>query len=211
MSTWWEYVMSVSLVNAMQFAGTFAFAVSGIRLAAAKEFDWFGAFVVGFVTAIGGGTIRDLLLDTTPFWMLHPEYMLCTVLALITVIVFSRQLVRLNTPFFIFDTVGLALFVVAGVEKTLLAGYPFWVAIVMGTVTGVAGGIIRDLFINEIPLIFRKEFYALPCVIGGMSYAVCHKLQLSGMACEIIAVFVILAIRILAVKYQWGLPTLKSK
>lgn len=211
MSGLWEYVMSGSLVNAMQLAGTFAFAVSGIRLAAAKEFDWFGAFVVGFVTAIGGGTIRDLLLATTPFWMLHPEYMLCTVLALITVIVFSRQLVRLNTPFFIFDTVGLALFVVAGMEKTLLLGYPFWVAIVMGTITGVAGGIIRDLFINEIPLIFRKEFYALPCVIGGMGYAVCYRLHLNGMACEIISVFVILAIRILAVKYQWGLPTLKSK
>ncbi|MDR1675574.1 MAG: trimeric intracellular cation channel family protein [Tannerella sp.] len=204
----WDYMMSVSLVNAIQFAGTFAFAVSGIRLAAAKKFDWFGAFVVGFVTAIGGGTIRDLLLDTTPFWMLHPEYMLCTVLALVTVIVFSKQLVRLNTPFFIFDTVGLALFVVAGMEKTVLLGYPFWVAIVMGTITGVAGGILRDVFINEIPLIFRKEIYALPCVIGGIAYAVCYRLHVNGVACEIISVFVILAIRILAVKYRWGLPTL---
>jgi uncharacterized membrane protein YeiH len=204
----WDYVMSVSPVNAIQFVGTFAFAVSGIRLAAAKKFDWFGAFVVGFVTAIGGGTIRDLLLDTTPFWMLHPEYMFCTMLALVTVIVFSKQLVRLNTPFFIFDTIGLALFVVAGMEKTVLLGYPFWVAIVMGTITGVAGGILRDLFINEIPLIFRKEIYALPCVIGGIGYAVCYKLHLNGMVCESISVFVILAIRILAVKYRWGLPTL---
>ncbi|MDR1456330.1 MAG: trimeric intracellular cation channel family protein [Tannerella sp.] len=207
----WEDVASVSLVNAIQFAGTFAFAISGIRLAAAKEFDWFGAFVVGFVTAIGGGTIRDLLLDTTPFWMLHPEYMSCTVLALVTVIVFSKQLVRLNTPFFIFDTIGLALFVVAGMEKTLLLGYPFWVAIVMGTITGVAGGIIRDLFINEIPLIFRKEIYALPCVVGGLGYAACYRLHLSGVACEVISVCVILAVRILAVKYQWGLPTLKNR
>jgi uncharacterized membrane protein YeiH len=200
--------MSVSAVHAIQFAGTFAFAVSGIRLAAAKKFDWFGAFVVGFVTAIGGGTIRDLLLDTTPFWMLHPEYLLCTMLALVTVIVFSKQLVRLNMPFFIFDTIGLALFVVAGMEKTVLLGYPFWVAIVMGTITGVAGGILRDLFINEIPLIFRKEIYALPCVIGGIGYAVCYKLHLNALVSEALSVFVILAIRILAVKYRWGLPTL---
>ncbi|MDR3193688.1 MAG: trimeric intracellular cation channel family protein [Tannerella sp.] len=206
-----HYIQSFSLVGAIQFAGTFAFAISGIRLAAAREFDWFGAFVVGLVTAIGGGTIRDLLLDVTPFWMLNPEYVLCTVFALITVIVFSKKLVRLNTPFFIFDTIGLALFVVAGMEKTLWLGYPFWVAIVMGTVTGVAGGILRDVFINEIPLIFRKEIYALACVIGGLVYMGCNKLHLSETVCELVAVFVILATRILAVKYRWGLPKLKDK
>lgn len=206
-----QYVMSVSLVNVIQFGGTFAFAVSGIRLAAAKEFDWFGAFIVGLVTAIGGGTIRDLLLDVTPFWMLHPEYMFCSVLALFTVIIFSRKLVRLNTPFFIFDTIGLALFVVVGIEKTILLGYPFWVAIVMGTITGVAGGIIRDLFINEIPLIFRKEFYALPCVIGGIAYVGCDKLRMGNILCQVITVSLILILRILAVRYRWGLPKLKDK
>ncbi|MDR0349589.1 MAG: trimeric intracellular cation channel family protein [Tannerella sp.] len=198
------------LVDMIEFAGTFAFAISGIRLAAAKEFDWFGAFVVGFVTAIGGGTTRDLLLDVTPFWMQNPVYLLCTGIALITVIIFKQRLVRLNTPFFIFDTIGLALFVVAGIEKTVELSYPFWVVTIMGTITGVVGGIIRDVFINEIPLIFRKEFYALACIIGGIVYSVCYKFQCNSLICELLTVFVILAVRILAVKYQWGLPKLKE-
>lgn len=205
-----QYMKSIPLVDIIEFIGTFVFAVSGIRLAAAKEFDWFGAFVVGFVTAIGGGTTRDLLLDITPFWMQSPVYLYCTALALLTVILFKHQLVRLNTPFFIFDTIGLALFVVVGIGKTIELNYPFWVVIVMGTITGVVGGIIRDIFINEIPLIFRKEFYALPCVIGGFVYTICYKLQVGSIVCELLTVGVILLIRILAVKFQWGLPNLKE-
>lgn len=206
-----QYLKSIPFLDILEFAGTFAFAISGIRLAAAKEFDWFGAFVVGFVTAIGGGTTRDLLLDVTPFWMQNPIYMYCTGLALITVILFKHQLVRLNTPFFIFDTIGLALFVVVGIEKTIDLNYPFWVVVVMGTITGVVGGIIRDVFINEIPLIFRKEFYALACVIGGIVYSICHQFQFGSLICELLTVVVILIIRILAVKYQWGLPKLKEQ
>lgn len=205
------YIKSIPFVDIIEFAGTFAFAISGIRLAAAKEFDWFGAFVVGFVTAIGGGTTRDLLLNVTPFWMQNPVYLYCTGLALIAVIMFRQRLVRLNTPFFIFDTIGLALFVVVGIEKTIELHYPFWVVVVMGTITGVVGGIVRDIFINEIPLIFRKEFYALACVIGGIVYSICYKLNLSSLICELVTVVVILIVRILAVRYQWGLPQLKEK
>ncbi|MDR0395344.1 MAG: TRIC cation channel family protein, partial [Tannerella sp.] len=111
-----QYVSSVTFVKVIEFVGTIAFAISGVRLAAAKEFDWFGALVVGFVTAIGGGTVRDLLLDVTPFWMLNPVYLVCSMIGLVVVIIFSKQLVRLDTPFFIFDTIGLALFVVVGIE-----------------------------------------------------------------------------------------------
>ena len=205
------YLKSIQLVDIIEFIGTFAFAISGIRLAAAKEFDWFGAFVVGFVTAIGGGTIRDLLLDVTPFWMQNPVYLYCTGLALITVILFKNQLVRLNTPFFIFDTIGLALFVVVGIEKTIILDFPFWVVVVMGTITGVVGGIIRDILINEIPLIFRKEIYALACVVGGAVYTICYKLNFNDFVCELVTVVVILTVRILAVKFQWGLPKLKEQ
>ena len=125
------------------------------------RFDWFGAYVVGLATAIGGGTIRDVLLDVTPGWMTNPIYLICTGLALIWVICFGRWLIRLNNTFFIFDTIGLALFTVVGVGKSIALGYPFWVAIIMGSITGAAGGVIRDVFINEIPLIFRKEIYAM--------------------------------------------------
>ena len=157
----------MNFIHLIDYAGTFAFAISGIRLASAKRFDWFGAYVVGLVTAIGGGTLRDLLLDVTPFWMLQPSYLIVTGLALIFVILLGKLVIRLHNTFFIFDAIGLGLFVVVGIEKSLTAGFPFWVAILMGMITGSAGGIIRDIFINEEPLIFRKDIYALACLFGG--------------------------------------------
>ena len=205
-----QYILSVRFVGILEFAGTIAFAISGIRLAAAKEIDWFGAVVVGFVTAIGGGTVRDLLLGITPFWMLNPIYLVCSVIGLIIVIIFSKKLVRLDTPFFIFDTIGLALFVVVGLEKTIHLGFPFWVAIIMGTITGIIGGVLRDVLINEIPLVFRKEVYALACVFGGIVYWICYVLDLSDIACEVITSIAIFVVRVLAVKYQWGLPKMKE-
>lgn len=156
-----------TFVQVLEFIGTFAFAISGIRLASAKQFDWFGAYVVGVATAIGGGTIRDLMLDVTPFWMTNSIYLICSALALVGVILFGKFLIRQQNTFFLFDTIGLALFTVVGVEKTLALHFPLWVAIIMGTITGAAGGVIRDVFINEVPLIFRKEIYAIACVIGG--------------------------------------------
>lgn len=204
-----DYASLFSLRDIIEYAGTIVFAISGIRLAAAKEFDWFGAFVVGLVTAIGGGTLRDLLLGITPFWMLSPSYMYCTLLGMVIVFIFSKQLVRLDTPFFIFDAIGLALFVVIGIEKTLELNYPFWVAITMGTITGIAGGVVRDIFINETPLVFRQEVYALACVMGGIVFAVCHTLAYSNEACELLSSATILLIRVLAVKYHWKLPRMK--
>lgn len=200
-----------TFVQILDFAGTFAFAISGIRLASAKNFDWFGAYVVGFVTAIGGGTIRDVLLNVTPGWMTNPIYLICTALALLWVICFSQSLIRLNSTFFFFDTIGLALFTVVGVEKSLALGYPFWVAAIMGGMTGSAGGIIRDVLINEIPLIFRKEIYAMACLIGGMIYWVCDLLHLSAYACQLVTGTSVFLIRIVAAKYHIGLPTLRHK
>ena len=203
--------LPLSLREAIEYIGTIVFAISGIRLAAAKGFDWFGAFVVGFVTAIGGGTVRDLFLGVTPFWMLSPAYLWCTLLGMIVVFIFNRQLVRLDLPFFIFDAIGLALFVVIGIEKTLDLKYPFWVAIVMGTITGIVGGVMRDNFINETPLVFRKEIYALACVMGGTVFAACYYFHLEHEVSELSAAGTILVIRILAIKYHWHLPKMKLR
>ncbi len=197
-----------TFVQILDFIGTFAFAISGIRLASAKRFDWFGAYVVGFVTAIGGGTIRDLLLDVTPGWMTDPIYLICTAVALLWVILFGKFLIHLNNTFFIFDSIGLALFTVVGVGKSLALGYPIWVAIIMGSITGAAGGVIRDVFINEIPLIFRKEIYAMACVLGGMFYWICQLLGMDSYLCQIIGGVSVFVVRILAVKYKICLPTL---
>ena len=186
----------ISFVQVLDFIGTFAFAISGIRLASAKRFDWFGAYIVGLATAIGGGTLRDVMLNVTPVWMTDP--------------IFGKYLIHLNNTFFFFDSIGLALFTVVGFDKTIALGFPFWVAIIMGSITGAAGGVIRDVFINEIPLIFRKEIYAMACVIGGFFYWICLQIGLEAYISQIIGFITVLLVRILAVKYQITLPILKG-
>ena len=200
----------MNLIEIVDYAGTFAFAISGIRLASAKKFDWFGAYVVGLVTAIGGGTVRDLLLNLTPFWMLQPSYIIITGVALLAVILAGKRMKVFNNAFFIFDTIGLGLFVVVGIEKSIEAGFPFWVTIVMGMITGSVGGIIRDILINEEPLIFRKDIYALACVFGGVVYYVCTILHFQVEITQIISATSVIVMRFLAVKYHLGLPALKG-
>lgn len=195
----------------IEFLGTFAFAISGIRHAAAKHFDWFGGYVCGIAVAIGGGTIRDVMLGATPFWMTNPIYMICTALALVFVIIFARHLERLRNTWFVFDTLGLALFTIAGIQKSLAFGQPYWVAIIMGCITGSAGGVIRDILLNNEPVIFHKEIYAMAAVLGGVTY---WSLDILGTTVEVtvIASFIITClIRFLAVRYHLSLPTLKDE
>lgn len=201
--------MEITFFEVIDFIGTVAFAISGTRLAAAKHFDLFGAYVVGVTTAIGGGTLRDLFLGISPFWMTNSFYLICSAIALLWVVVFRKHLVRQDNTWFLFDTIGLALFTVVGIEKTLTFGYPMWCAIIMGMMTGAAGGIIRDVLINEVPLIFRKEIYALACVLGGLVFAICYWLEMNHNITAIIAGVAVMAIRILAVKYHLSLPKLK--
>ena len=163
-------MQDLSLIQqVLEFLGTFAFAISGIRHAAAKHFDWFGGYVCGVAVAIGGGTIRDVMLGTSPFWTTNPFYLLCTAFALLFVIVCRKHLERLKNAWFVFDTLGLALFTIAGIQKSIAFGQPYWVAIIMGCITGAAGGVIRDILLNNEPVIFQKEIYATACVLGGVS------------------------------------------
>lgn len=196
-------------ITIIEVLGTIAFAISGIRLAAAKRFDWFGAYVVGLVTAIGGGTVRDVLLDIPVFWMLSFRYLAVTGLALAAVIIFRQALVRGMRTLFIFDAIGLALFVVVGIQKTIAAGYPMWVAIVMGIITGSFGGIIRDILINEEPLFFRKDIYATACLAGGVAYYLVSLLEVPQWLPQTICAITIVGLRVLAVHYNWSLPILK--
>lgn len=194
----------------IEIVGTVAFAISGIRLAAAKSFDWFGAYVVGLVTAIGGGTVRDLLLNTTPFWMVNGWYLAVTGLSLVTVLLLKKYLVKLDQTFFIFDTVGLALFVVIGIQKTLFFGYPMWVAIFMGTTTGALGGVLRDILINEEPLIFRKDVYGTACIAGGVIYWAIALVSDSVILQQSMCALTVILMRILAVRYNWSIPILRN-
>ena len=189
----------ITLQRVIEFIGTFAFALSGIRLAASKHYDWLGGFVCGIAVAIGGGTIRDVMLGIRPFWMLSPIYMICTLFAQCVVIVCHHYLRRLDTTWFLFDTLGLALFNIAGIQKTLECGFPFWVAIIMGCITGAAGGVIRDVLLNEEPVIFRREIYAMACVVGGLTYWLLSWLQVSLYITVIATFAIVCAIRFLAV------------
>ncbi|WP_373820493.1 trimeric intracellular cation channel family protein [Porphyromonas loveana] len=193
------------------YLGTFAFAISGIRLAAARRFDWFGAYVVGVVTAIGGGTVRDVLLNIPPFWMEQPSYLFISLLALIFTISFRKYVVRLNNTVFLFDTIGIGLFTVVGVAKTFDCGYAWWLAIVMGTITGSFGGMIRDILINQTPLIFRKDIYATACLLGGAVYVGLLFTTVPIGIVQFIAAFIVIAVRFIAVKYHISVPVFRGK
>lgn len=190
----------------IEVLGTIAFAISGIRLAAVKQFDWFGAYIVGLVTAIGGGTLRDLLLNAPVFWMQTWWYLAVTGASLAVVIVFRRTTWVRERTLFLFDTIGLALFVVIGIQKSLMTGYPMWVAMTMGVVTGAFGGVVRDILINEEPLVFRKDVYATACVAGGLVYWIFSALGCGAIWCQSACAATVIALRTLAARYNWQLP-----
>lgn len=195
----------------IELIGTVAFAISGIRLAAYKQFDLFGAYTIGLVTAIGGGTLRDVLLDIPVFWMQTPIYLAVTGLSLLVVIIFRRLLISMNRMLFIFDTIGLALFVVIGIQKSLAADYPMWVAIVMGVITGAFGSVVRDILINEEPLFFRKDVYATACMAGGGVYWLTTECGGSPVLSQSLCGLTIIILRMLALRFNWSLPQLKYK
>lgn len=203
--------LPITIPQVIEFMGTFAFAISGIRHAASKQFDWFGGYVCGIAVAIGGGTIRDVMLGATPFWMTNPIYIICTAMALLMVIVFSKYMSRLNNTWFVFDTFGLALFTIAGIQKSLEYGQPYWVAIIMGCITGAAGGVIRDVLLNNEPVIFRKEIYAIACVLGGITYWLFARFGAPIEFSALASFLVTCIIRFLAVRYHISLPQLKDE
>lgn len=202
--------MQETFLISIEVIGTIAFAISGIRLAAAKNFDWFGAYTVGLVTAIGGGTVRDVLLDIPVFWMQTWWYLAVTGLAFAFVVIFKKILVRHNNTLFMFDTIGLALFVMIGIQKSLAIGYPMWVAMVMGMITGAFGGVARDILINEEPLFFRKDIYATACLAGGAVYGLIMLCGGSELFQQIACAVTVISLRVLAVRYSWALPTLSN-
>lgn len=193
----------------LDLLGTFAFAVSGIRMASNKQIDWFGAYIIGLVTAIGGGTLRDLLLNTTPFWLTAPHYLLTTGVALLSALIFGNKLLKLGRSLFLFDTIGLGLFTVVGITKSMAAGFPIWISIIMGTITGTVGGVVRDVLLNEVPLLFRRDIYAVACVVGGMVFFALQFFGVMAHVIELVAASVVIVVRLLAVRFHIHLPQLK--
>ncbi len=200
--------MDISFVDIVDYTGTFAFAISGLRLASAKQFDLFGAFIVGMATAVGGGTLRDVMLDQSPFWMTQWIYLAIVGFALLAFLFLHKFIEKISNTIFLFDTIGLGLFTLVGFQKTIDAGFPFWAANIMGMCTGAAGGVIRDILINEVPLIFRRDIYALACMVGGIFYTNAIMLGAPQIVCQLGCAFSVILIRFLAVRYHWQLPLL---
>ena len=192
-----------TLLELIEGLGIFAFAISGIRHAAEKNFDWFGGYVCGIAVAIGGGTIRDTMLGVRPFWTTDIRYLLVTTVALLLTIVLRKRMKKLDNAWFVFT--------IAGMQKTLSLGHPFWVAIIMGCITGVAGGVIRDVLLNNVPVIFHKEIYAIASVAGGVLYWMLLALNCNITFTVIATFLLIILIRFVAVYYHIQLPVLHDE
>jgi len=191
----------------LDLIGTFTFAVSGALAASNRRFDLFGALFIGFVTAVGGGTTRDVILGLTPvFWIEDIFYFIVIVAAVSLALIFSRKIAALKRSLLFFDAIGIGVFTLIGIEKaTALEILPIF-AILMGVLTAVMGGVLRDVFVNEIPLIFQKEIYATACFVGGVVYFLLFYLETNKSVVYFITMLAIIALRLLSLKFQISLP-----
>lgn len=201
----------MDIIYLLDLIGTFVFAISGIRLAARTDMDVFGASVVGFVTAIGGGTVRDLLLNNHPItWMSDMAYPAVILAAVPFTFFMGKKLNNYGKTLFIFDTIGIAMFTIIGMEKALSFGLNPFMAGMMGTITAVVGGITRDVLCREIPLIFRKEIYATACLLGAVIFYLGLELNFPDNLNYLITTAAIISIRTVSVKWGWSLPKMKK-
>jgi uncharacterized membrane protein YeiH len=197
----------LNLIYALDLIGTFVFAISGTLTAAGKKLDIFGASVIAFVTALGGGTIRDVLIGSQPVsWMLDLNYLLVIGIAVIVSFFFKKHIQQLRKTMFFFDTIGIGMFTILGLQKTLILGMSPIIALMMGTVSAVFGGVLRDILCGEIPLIFRKEIYATACLAGGTLFLILTNLGANYDISVWSTVSFIIVLRALAVKRHWSLP-----
>ena len=191
----------------IEIFGTIAFAMSGSFAAMQKRFDPFGVIIIAFVTSVGGGTVRDLLLDVPVFWMHDLLSVGLIFFTAVFTMIFKLIEKKFTVTLFIFDSLGLGLFTIIGVQKSLNADLHPLIGVVLGTITGCFGGIIRDILLNRIPLIFRKEIYATAAILGGTFYILLKNYtSLSETLIQIITIVFIVSIRTLAVKYHWRIP-----
>lgn len=186
--------------------GTMVFAISGCSAAAQKNIDIFGITFCGFVTAIGGGSLRDVFLNTQPAWIHDSNYLLAILVGVLITVVFKVGLSKLHKTLFLFDALGIGFFTIVGLQKSLSFDVPEATAIVMGMFSAVMGGVIRDTLMHETPLIFRKEIYATACLLGALVYIILLRMGVNTAPNIIISAGVVFLIRILSVRFRLSLP-----
>ena len=203
-------VHKMTLQYTFELLGTFFFAISGALAVRDRESDLFGASFTGFVTAIGGGTLRDIMLGSYPLvWIGDINFLYAILFGVMIAYFFFKQLVRLMRTLLVFDTLGISFFTILGVEKALQLGVRPEIAAIMGMFSAVMGGVLRDILTNETPVLFRKEIYATACLAGASFYLVLFKFDIDRNINLAISSMFIILIRLLAVKYKLALPTLK--
>ncbi|WP_186988099.1 trimeric intracellular cation channel family protein [Constantimarinum furrinae] len=201
----------MSLFLIIDILGTISFSISGVLTALKKRMDPFGILIIAFVTAVGGGTLRDVLIDFPITWMRNLTFVYVIVGASVFAVIFRKKLGYIRRSLFLFDTIGIALYTIVGVEKGISADFPPIICIALGTMSAVFGGVIRDILCNEIPIIFRKEIYATACILGGVTYFLLLKTSLSENFVVIISGSVVITVRLLAVYFKLSLPTIYNK
>ncbi|MDN3707037.1 trimeric intracellular cation channel family protein [Myroides ceti] len=197
------------MFSILDILGTVAFAVSGTLAAIQKRLDLFGILTISFVTAIGGGTLRDVMIGNTPvLWMQDLSYFYIVLVSTVLAIIFRKRLSILRTSIFLFDTIGLGLFTLVGLEKGVAADLDPLICISLGTISACFGGVLRDILCNEIPVIFQKEIYATACIFGGFIFFLLKYLNLNDDLIFLSTAGSIITIRLLAVIKKWSLPTI---
>lgn len=198
------------VLSIFEYLGIFVFAISGLLTASEKRLDYFGGTVIAFFTALGGGTIRDLLLNTEVRWMESSSLIFTALSGAMIGIIFKKQLIHLKRTFFIFDTIGLGLFTILGIQKGLEFQQIPVTSLFLGLISATFGGVIRDVLCNEIPLIFRKEIYATAGIVGGLCYLGFYLVGWENEFTLILGVLIIILIRILSVFLGWKMPLLSK-
>lgn len=191
--------------------GVMMFAMSGALAATDKNLykDLFGVSFTAFATSVGGGTLRDIILGAHPIaWVADNNYLIAISMGIILMIILKKQLVKIPKILLVFDSIGIAIYTIIGMEKALALDVAPLAAVIMGLFTAVMGGVIRDTLINEIPQIFRKEIYATACIAGALIYLLLKYTSLPGIWPAVISIISIIAIRLTAVKFKWSLPKL---
>jgi uncharacterized membrane protein YeiH len=201
----------MTVIQFIEYFGIFVFAMSGILAASEKQLDLFGGIIIAFVTALGGGTLRDLLLNINVSWVEQPIYIYLVLGGAAFALSFKRIARHIRKTIFLFDSVGISLFTILGVQKTLLLDLPVLIVIIFGVMTATFGGVIRDILCNEIPLIFRREIYATACVMGAVIYVLLHKIGCPELINIILSCCVIITIRTIAILKKWSLPAINIK
>lgn len=196
----------------LEISGTIAFAISGSLTAMQKKLDPFGIFIIAFVTAVGGGTLRDVMIGRTPVgWMLDLEYVYWIILGFFLSIVFRKKLDRIRRSLLLFDTIGLGVFTLLGIQKGVEVGLSPFICITLGTITACFGGVIRDILCNEIPVIFSKEIYATICILGGIVYFTLDWFSVPMAVIYPTTSALIITVRLLAIRYNWCFRPLSTK